>query len=195
MPLPFDLACLPLLLGSLPHRNPMQALEVSRRYAGVLLTWPQLPERTFREQSLIQSAIGFPGLVVDSERPRVFVERSVAEQGLDRLALAYLQDTREYGALPGDAAAGLDELLRQPENARGARALKGQLVGPISLALYLTDERQRPLIYDEMFNAALGQHLRLRAAWMETRLRASNLATIICLDEPFLESVGMPFLP
>jgi hypothetical protein len=195
MPLPFDLACLPLLLGSLPHRSPAQALEVSRRYAGVVLAWPQLPERSFREQSLVQSALGFPGLVVDSAQSRVFVERNAAEPGLDQLALAYLQDTREYAALPADAAAGLDELLRQAEHARGARALKGQLVGPISLALYLTDERQRPLIYDEMFNAALGQHLRLRAAWLEARLRTYGSATIICLDEPFLESVGMPFMP
>jgi hypothetical protein len=195
MPLPFELACLPLLLGSLPHRSPAQALEVSRRYAGVVLAWPQLPERNFREGSFVQSALSFPGLVVDSVQSRVYVDRAAAEPGLDQLALAYLQDTREHGALPSDSAAGLDELLRQPDSARGARALKGQLIGPVSLATYLTDERQRPLIYDEMFSAALSQHLRLRVAWLEARLRTYGSATIVCLDEPFLESVGMPFMP
>ena len=44
MPLPFEPACMPLLLGALPHRGASQALEVSRRFAGGLLAWPQLPQ-------------------------------------------------------------------------------------------------------------------------------------------------------
>src|SRR3712207_5424719 len=64
MTLPFSPACLPLLLGGLPYRSAAQALEISRRYAGSLLAWPQLPRRGFREQGYVQSAIGFPGLVI-----------------------------------------------------------------------------------------------------------------------------------
>jgi hypothetical protein len=195
MSLPFEPACLPLLLGSLPYRGPAQALEISRRYAGALLAWPQLPARGFHERSFVQSAMGFPGLVIDAAQGRMFVDRAVAERGLDRLALAYLNDDIEYAALPGDSMAGLEELLRQGETLRGTRALKGQLVGPISLAAHLTDDRQRPLIYDEMFLEAICQHLRLRAAWQESRLGERADATIICLDEPFLEAVGMPFMP
>jgi hypothetical protein len=195
MSLPFEPACLPLLLGSLPYRGSAQALEISRRYAGALLAWPQLPARGFHEQSFVQSAIGFPGLVVDAAQGRMFVDRAVAERGLDRLALAYLNDNIDYAALAIEDVAGLEELLRQGERLRGARALKGQLVGPISLAAHLTDDRQRPLIYDEMFLEAICQHLRLRAAWQESRLGERASATIICLDEPFLEAVGMPFMP
>ena len=195
MPLPFEPACLPLLLGSLPYRSPAQALEVSRRYAGALLAWPQLPARGFREQSFVQSAIGFPGLILDAARSRMFVDRAVAERGLDRLALAYLNDDFDFAALTSEDAAGIEELLRQGEGLRGARALKGQLVGPISLAAHLIDDRQRPLIYDEMFLEAVCHHLRLRAAWQEARLGERANATIICLDEPFLEGVGMPFMP
>ncbi len=195
MSLPFEPACLPLLLGSLPHRNAVQALDVSRRYAGALLAWPQLPERSFREQSFVQSAAGFPGLICDAAQARMYVDRAAAERGLDRLALAYLEDDPDYAQLSAEDAAGLDELLRQGENLRDARALKGQLVGPISLAAHLTDERQRPLIHDEMLLAALAQHLRLRAAWQEARLSELSDTTIICLDEPFLEIVGLPFMP
>jgi hypothetical protein len=195
MPLPFEPACLPLLLGSLPHRSAVQALEASRRYAGALLAWPQLPARSFREQSLVQGAIGLPGLVCDAAQSRMYVDRAAAAPGLDRLALAYLEDNVGYAALPPEDAAGLDELLQQSDYVRGARALKGQLVGPLSLAVYLTDERQRPLIYDEMFNEAITQHLRLRAAWQAERLGKYGIATIICLDETFLDSVGMSFMP
>jgi hypothetical protein len=195
MPLPFEPACLPLLLGSLPHRSATQALDLSRRYAGALLAWPQLPERSFREQSFVQSAIGFPGLVCDAAQAHMYVDRAAAERELDRLALAYLEDDSDYAALAADDAAGLDELLRQCESLRGTRALKGQLLGPISLAAHLTDDRQRPLIYDEMFLEAICQHLRLRALWQEARLGECGDVTIICLDEPFLEAVGMPFMP
>ncbi len=162
MSLPFEPACLPLLLGSLPHRSAAQALEVSRRYAGALLAWPQLPVRSFREQSFVQSAAGFPGLVIDTAHRRMYVDRAVAERGLDRLALAYLKDDIDYAALAAEDAAGLQELLRQGENLHGVQALKGQLAGPISLAAHLVDDRQRPLIYDEVLMDAICQHLRLR---------------------------------
>ncbi|MBK9715810.1 MAG: hypothetical protein IPO81_31680 [Kouleothrix sp.] len=195
MKLPFAPACLPLLLGGLPHRNAAQALELSRRYAGALLAWPQLPERSFREQSFVQSAIGFPGLVVDAAHSRVYVDRERAEQAIDRLALAYLEDHSSHAALVPDDAAGLDELLRQGECPRGTLALKGQLLGPISLAAQLTDEHDRPLIYDDMLFEALVQHLRLRVEWQESRLRGLGVTTIICLDEPFLDAVGLSFLP
>lgn len=195
MPLPFEPACLPLLHGDLPHRGAAQALELSRRYAGALLAWPQLPQRSFREQSFVQSAIGFPGLVIDAARSRIHVDRSTAERELDRLALAYLEGDIEYAALGPDDAAGLDELMRQGDSLRGTLALKGQLLGPISLAAQITDDRQRPLIYNDTFFDAVAQHLRLRAAWQEARLSELLDPTIICLNEPFLETVGLPFLP
>jgi hypothetical protein len=195
MSLPFSPACLPLLLGGLPYRSATQALEVSRRYAGTLLAWPQLPRRGFREQSFVQSAIGFPGLVIDAPQARVYVDRSRAEHALDRLGLDYLEnDCASYG-LAADDAAGLAEILRQSEAPRGTLALKGQLLGPISLAAQLTDERERPLIYDALLLEALTQHLGLRAAWQEARLGELSGTTIVCLDEPFLETVGLPFVP
>jgi hypothetical protein len=195
MSLPFVPACLPLLLGGLPHRNTAQALEISRRYAGQLLTWPQLPQRSFREQSFVQSAIGFPGLVIDATHSRVYVDRGRAEREMDRLSLAYLQDRSTYAALAPDDASGIEELMRQRDSVRGALALKGQLLGPISLAAQLTDEHDKPLIYDDMLFDALVQHLRLRAEWQEAQLLELNDSTIICIEEPFLDTVGLPFVP
>jgi len=195
MTLPFAPACLPLLLGGLPHRSAAQALEISRRYAGALLAWPQLPQRGFQEQSFVQSAIGFPGLVIDAPQSRIYVDRAMAERAMDRLSLAYLENECEAHGLAPDSAAGLAELLRLGETPRGVLALKGQQLGPISLAAQLTDEHERPLIYDDMLFEALTQHIGLRAAWQEARLGELSGTTIICLDEPFLETVGLPFVP
>lgn len=195
MSLPFAPACLPLLLGGLPYRNPAQALESSRRYAGQLLAWPQLPQRGLRDQSFVQSMLGFPGLVIDPTQSRIYVDRRQAERELDALGLAYLQNRNAYGALAVEDAPGLEEMLRQGESLRARHALKGQLLGPVSLAAQITDEHDQPLMYDEMLFDALVQHLSLRAEWQEARLSEWNAATIICLDEPFLEMVGLPFVP
>lgn len=195
MSLPFEPACLPLLLGGLPHHNAAQALEISQRYAGALLAWPQLPRRSFREESYVQSMQGFPGLVIDASQSRLYVDRQRAEQEMDALGLAYLEDRYSYTSLSADDAAGLDELLRHGDALRNSRALKGQLMGPISLAAQITDEHDRPLIYDDMLFDALVQHLELRAEWQQARLSEWNPTTIICVDEPFLEMVGLPFVP
>ncbi len=122
-----------------------------------------------------------------------------------RLSRAGLRAERDWLPWPGDrcatgarvrrSAAGLAEILRQGAAPRGTLALKGQLLGPISLAAQLTDERERPLIYDESLFEALTQHLGLRAAWQEARLGELIGTTIVCLDEPFLEAVGLPFVP
>lgn len=166
-----------------------------RRHAGTLLAWPQLPQRSFRERALVQSTAGFPGLSVVGEGARVYLDRALAQQSLDRLALAHLQNDLSYGALSEQDASGFAELLRYGDLLSSTRALKGQVLGPISSAAQLTDERQRPLIYDEQFLDALVQHVRLRAMWQEARLAEINTTTIICLDEPFLDIIGLPFLP
>jgi hypothetical protein len=183
-----------LSLGALPHRSAVQALDVSRRYVGALLAWPQLPQRSFREQYLVQSVIGFPGLVVDAAALRVYVDRNEAERQIDTLLLAYLEHTISYAALGADDAAGLVELTRSG-GGRDLRAVKGQILGPISVALQLTDEYEQPLIYNDMLFDAIAQLLRLRVAWQELRLSEIAPATIICVDEPLLEAVAVPFFP
>lgn len=194
MPLPFQPACLPLLLGALPHRSAVQALDVMRRYAGTLLAWPQLPQRSFREQFLVQSIIGFPGLVVDATTLRVYVDHDEAERQIDSLLLAYLEHSIGYAALSTDDAAGLAEMVRSG-GGRDLRAVKGQILGPISVALQLTDEHEQPLIYDDMLFDAIAQMLRLRVAWQELRLSEVSPTTIICIDEPLLEACALPFFP
>jgi hypothetical protein len=195
MSLSFQPACLPIARGGLPHNSPPQAVGVLLKTMPALVTWPQLPRRSFREQSYVQNAIGFPGLIVDNGIKRAYVQQAIAKREIDRLALAYLRDEVSHGALTPEDAAGLPELLRSIKPGFKGRALKGQLMGPISLALQLTDEQQRPLVYEPMLLEALAQHLALRAAWQTTQLAAHAKDVIICLHEPFLDIFKSPFCP
>ncbi|NJN66083.1 MAG: hypothetical protein HC884_04890 [Chloroflexaceae bacterium] len=198
MPRSFHPACLPVAPGGMPHANPSLALGLVMATVPAIpsfLTWPQLPRRSFREQRFVQSAAGFPGLVIDSTSRRVYVDRAIAERDLDRLSLAYLTHDISAGALTEEYAAGLKEALQVPRSRFEGVVVRSMLVGPISLGLKLADEQERPLVYDPMLLEALTHHLSLRASWLSAQFNDQADTTIICLDEPFLDAIHSPFLP
>lgn len=195
MALSFHPACRPILLGSLPYRSASQALSQLRLATRELLAWPQLPQRSFRETNLAQAALGMPGVVIEATQSHIFVDSEQAIRDLDRLDLAYLRHDLSYAALAAEDISGLTEIQRQPESVRDAYAFKGQMMGPISLAAQLTDHQAQPLIYELLLFEALIHHLHLRAAWHVAQLTELNAATIMCLDEPFLEALSHSFLP
>ncbi len=197
MPLSFFPACLPIAQGSLPHSDPARAIQILESTMPHILSWPRLPCRDFREQGIVQSVRSFPGVVIDTEQESIYVEQAVAEQGLDQLALNYLRDETTTGILPSEDAAGMTELLYRLNVIQGykGKALKGQIAGPISLGLRLTDERRRSLAYQPAMLEALAQHLALRVEWQESRLSARSDDIIICVEEPFLDAFNSPFCP
>jgi hypothetical protein len=195
MPLAFAPACLPVLRGGLPHATAHDAVALVAAATPDLPAWPAVPERSFRETALAQAAAGFPGLTIDPEYERISVDHAAAEIGLDHLGLAYLRGDPGAGALPADHAAGLGELLRLVSHGHRARALKGEVLGPVSLALQLTDESDRPLAYDPALREALLHHLALRVAWHYEQLSTYTDHVIICLDEPSLDAMSLPLCP
>jgi hypothetical protein len=184
----------PLLYGALPHATVGEAMAMLQRFPMPYTVWPQLPQRSFRERSVVQAAWGFPGVVVDERQRRVFVQRAVSEAAVPQLSLDFLQRRDNRAALTPAEAAGLFAILpwlgNQPEQA----GCKGQLLGPISLAAQLTDEAQIPLIADAVLFEGLVQHLCQRARWQAELLGRANRPVLMCLDEPFLDVLTSPFL-
>jgi len=82
----------------------------------------------------------------------------------------------------------------QIANRKSAIAIKGQVTGPISWGLTVTDENRRPVLYDEVLADAVAKHLRLKAAWQERELRKLAPQTIIFVDEPYLSAYGSAFV-
>jgi hypothetical protein len=73
------------------------------------------------------------------------------------------------------------------------KAVKGQVTGPVSWGLTVTDENKKSVIYDDVLGDAAARLLRLKAAWMENALRKLSKNTIIFLDEPYMVSFGSAF--
>lgn len=195
MPLSFKPACLPVAHSGLPHSSASQALGLLMTTIPTVLTWPQLPSRLPSEQKFVRSISNFPGLVVDNQTEAVYVDRTSAEQDIDKISLAYLKNTSAIGALNAESASGLVELLTVPRGWFEGVAITTYLIGPISLGLHLTDEQQRSLMYDPILLEAMTQLLALRVAWVSAQLANLTDNCIICLEEPFLDAINSPFFP
>lgn len=186
--------CLPTAVGSLPHKAPQEATDLTLEHLPAIPTWPQLPRRSFRENMYVQYGEGFPGLVVDMEREKVYVDRERADQQMESLYLAYLEDRVEAWGVGPEHAAGLHDFLKRDWDQRAPVAVKGQVTGPISMGLQVTDENLRPILYDEVLADALAKHLRLKATWMERQLRQIHDTVIVFIDEPYLSAFGSAFI-
>jgi hypothetical protein len=196
MPEEFNPAWLPTTVGSLPLADAAQAWAWILKYLPQIPVWPQLPQRTYLENMYAQYSENFPGIVVDLEAERTYMDRPEdVDHELERLYLAYLQHDLEYGVISPEYAAALHYLLGTAELLKVPPvAVKGQVTGPISWGLVVTDRSRRPLLYDEILADAIAKHLRLKATWQEQQLKTVTPQTIIFVDEPYMSSFGSGFV-
>ena len=179
------------MIGSMPHNDVAGACAVVKHYLKDIPTWPQLPKRDFRENMYVQFSEGFPGIVRGEDR--IFVDTSQdLSQPLENLYTAYLENTPEKYAISSDCAAGFYACLA--DVIHKLKVVKGQVTGPVSWGLTITDNNGRSIIYDEVLADAAAKLLRLKAAWQEKELKKIARETVIFLDEPYMTSFGSAFV-
>jgi methionine synthase II (cobalamin-independent) len=186
-----EFGCLATAIGSMPHTDPSEACSLVTRYLKDIPAWPQLPKRTFVENMYAQFSEGFPGAVVESAR--IYVDRSQDLTGpLTELYEAYLANNVDKYPISREYAAGLHSFLDL--KGLSPRAVKGQVIGPVSWGLTVTDEKRQSIIYDDVLADAAAKLLRLKAAWQEKELSKISKNTIIFVDEPYMTSFGSAFV-
>lgn len=188
----FKLNGLATAIGSMPHVDPQEACSLVLTHLPEIPTWPQLPKRSFLENMCAQFSEGFPGVVLEEER--IWIDSSQElSRPLEQLYAAYLEGSINHSAVGYEYAEGFHVFLNMVGKT-DAKAVKGQVTGPISFGLTVTDQDRRPLLYDDVLADALAKHLRLKAAWQEKALSAISPNTIISVDEPYLASLGSAFV-
>jgi methionine synthase II (cobalamin-independent) len=181
-------------VGSLPHTEVGEAWAIIMENARAIPNWPQLPRRSFLENMYVQFSEKFPGVVLDLENQRIYVDRGKElEPELEALYIAYLENDLEHGAISPDYAQGL-ATAHQFLSGHPLVAVKGQVTGPVSWGLSVVDQDRRPVLYDEVLAEAIAKHLRLKAAWQEKELRKISPNTIIFVDEPYMAAFGSAFV-
>jgi methionine synthase II (cobalamin-independent) len=190
MPGTLEFGCLPTIIGSMPHADPQAACRLIRRYLKDIPVWPQLPNRSTAENMYAQFGQGFPGMVIADGRIAIDRSRDL-ELGLERLYTAYASEAWADYSIGQDHAAGLHAFLDQDLGT--PLAVKGQVTGPISWGLSVTDGVHYA-VYDDSLADAMAKHLRLKASWQESVLRRLSPNVILFIDEPYLTSLGSAFV-
>ena len=179
------------LIGSMPHTDPAVAWAVVTKYLKEWPAWPQLPMRSNLENMYIQCSQGFPGIRIDGQRI-LFERHTDTDRLIEQVISDGLEAKFEDYSISKDYAACLHYCLKQ--TSIPGTGLKGQLTGPVSWGLCVTDKDGRGIIYDEILAEAVASFLRLKASWQEAELRKRAKNTIIFLDEPYLTSLGSAFI-
>jgi len=191
MPSRIEFGCLPTAIGSVPHTDPKEACSLVTKYLPALPAWPQLPKRSHLENMCVQFSEGFPGVVLEGDK--IYVDRSAEfDTQLEQLYTAGSENNPDEYSISAEYAAGLHAFLALKQ--QRPDMVKGQITGPISWGLCVTDRQQRGILYDELLAEALSKFLRLKAMWQERFLRTISPDTLIFVDEPYLTSLGSAFV-
>jgi len=190
----FEANCLTTGIGSVPWTDAAVACEQVLAHADIPY-WPQLYRRSFNE-SLPQFFEGFPGLVVEGES--LVIDSDLFARELEPFYQKII-DFESRGTLEGFAisegyAPGLHHFVELKDRLQAAKAVKGQIVGPVSFGLSVTASDGRPMIYDETMREALVRNLQMKAVYQERLLRTVNPDTMIFIDESSLDRIYSPFI-
>jgi len=185
-------------IGSFPHQNEKEVFHLIRKNFPDIPFWPQFPKRSFLEGMVIQYSEGFPSLKWNEKEQKVWVDTS---RGFEKEIEEFYQRLEEGDLEPfkitEDFAIGLRILKNysSEDQQKGIKYIKGQITGPISFGLALTDQERKSILYDPTLRDILVKHLSLKARWMEKKFNDlfPKTPTIIFFDEPSLSSFGSAF--
>jgi methionine synthase II (cobalamin-independent) len=178
-------------IGSTPHTDAAAAVAVIRDTCPDIPYWPQLPRRAFLENMYAQFSEHLPGIRVEGGKITVHTGDGWLQE-VESFYAAFLEEDLDKFALSSEYAAGFHQLVAGGA-LEGAWAVKGQVTGPISFGLQVTDQDLRPSLYDDTMRDVIVKNALRHAQWGEKELRAICPDTIIFVDEPFLSMVGSAY--
>jgi len=187
------------VLGSFPHQDGRALCQHLIRTLNIP-DWPQLPRRTYRENMYVQYSPSIPAIVENQGSEKVtFVTTGDLAPSLEEFYGHFLADDLEAFQLKPEYAAGFFSMLETMQLAlasqtRDIQWIKGQVTGPISFGLTVTDQELRASIYDETLADVIVKNMAMNARWQIQQLRKVCPDVIIFVDEPYLASFGSAYI-
>ena len=189
--------CIATAIGSFPYKEPDK---ITVKIFETLLdipNWAQLPNLNFRESMYIQYSEGMPCIVIDENKGTIYFDTSgdIYEK-LDIFYEKYVEKDIDYFGITREFSSGFyafENYLNNQDSGR-IKFLKGQVTGPVSFGLTVTDENKRAALYNEGLVDSIVKCCAMKAAWQITRLKRFFQNIIIFIDEPYLSSFGSAFI-
>lgn len=183
-------------IGSMPQKEPSEALDLIFRYFPCIPFWPQLPKRDPREGMIMQFSAGFPFLKTSPFG--ICYDRRNNEKTLEEFYGRIIQEDLDYFKIEPEFASGLYyfyEKLKTAKDLKDIIYLKGQLSGPFTFSAGIKDEEGNLVINDQVFIEAITKGLIYKALWQIKFLKEFKKKIIIFFDEPYLSCFGSAYTP
>jgi methionine synthase II (cobalamin-independent) len=183
--MPLGLQGLATGIGSLPHKNADEALDLIFSCCPQIPFWPQLPKRDAKEGMVAQFSQGLPCLGVDRDAElEKFYDRVIAQDS-------------DYFKISSDYAAGLYKFYERLEKSDLSRIkfIKCQITGPFTFAASIKDEKGVALLHDPVLMQAIIKGLAMKALWQLKLFEKFKKKMIMFIDEPYLGCFGSAYTP
>jgi len=181
------------LIGSVPYTDPNKTCQQIASLIDIPI-WPQMVKLGFRENMYTQYGSRLPAVVIDDQNEKIsFDTQEDITSALETFYGPYLEEDLDYFGLPRQHARGFYTMLEQLMGTSG-QWVKGQVTGPISMGLTVTDQDLRASLYDEMLADALVKNAAMNARWQIRKLQSVCPNVIIFVDEPYMASFGSAYI-
>jgi len=180
-------------IGSLPYRDPQEAVDLIFKYLPYVPFWPQLPQRSFKEGMIAQFTESLPFFKVIPKG----IDFLVSEEALEEFYGQLIANNLDYFRISEDFAAGLYAFYRRLEksNLRDIIFIKCQITGPFTFAGGIKDEKGLALLHNKVFMQAIIKGLIFKARWQINFFKKFGKKIIMFIDEPYLSCFGSAFAP
>jgi len=188
---------LPVLIGSFPVDNHAEAVDLIFEHTPEFPLWAQLPVHS-EEGMIAQFLAGFPGLTMEKDKAYI----DTASEQFDKELLEFYEDYMAVNEkekdlddsrfiLAADTAKGFFSFIEHLQTLSDSPvAIKGQITGPITFGLGLTDQNGKAIFYDDQLRDVAVKLLAQKARWQVRKLSKLGRPAIIFFDEPALAAFG-----
>jgi len=200
--MPLGLQGLATGIGSLPHKNADEALDLIFSCCPQIPFWPQLPKRDIREGMVVQFSEGLPCLEM-TENGLVFNPEDRDKKLQEFYSHIIDGGDIDYFRISPDYAQGLYAFKKRlqslkeskPSDFARIKHLKLHITGPFTFAASIKDEKGVAVLHDSVLMQAISEGLALRMLWQIRQFEEFGKKIIVFIDEPYLGCFGSAYTP
>lgn len=189
----------PIAIGSLPYSNTQEAMKLVAKDFSNIPFFPQLAKVSKNEDMIIQFLEGMPSFFgskaenfyFDSEDDKFWLDVEDLFTDYEEIITGSNFEKLDKYAISDNFSSTFSLFEKQIKTTKPPYA-KGQIIGPFTLGVSLTDKDGKCAIYDETLKDIIVKLLSLKAVWQINRIKQANPQTIpiIFLDEPCISQLG-----
>ena len=187
-------------VGSLPHKNAADAIDLIFNEFKEIPFWPQLAGVDRHEDMTVQYIQGIPGIVYDEQNCKYYYDAQNDEffEKLEEFFMDYESIVNEKDFTNLDKYAitspysSAIPLYMEKFKQGSYNFAKCHIIGPFTWGTSLCDKDGVCAFYDETYREVLIKGLTLKAVWQIEQVKKanSNAITVMFMDEPVMSQFG-----